>query len=100
MERKTPTIEEVVGALSHVNTVLADLQTVVQTLLDDHENFTLIPLILAEAKKSNKGAVSPAWIGRKYQKGYARSSKIIQLMLTAGLVAPALTRNKHKYLVV
>lgn len=100
MQTKLATYEDAIHTLNDVATQLDSLKNVVQVFLDAHENHELIPRILEKAQKNNKGAITPSWVSRKFDKGYARSCRIVDLLLAEGLIAPAKTRNKSKFLVV
>lgn len=100
MEKKHPTLKDAVRTLEQVYNELETVKSVVATFLDDYENFTLIPLVIEKAKKNNKGAVTPSWISIKFQKGYARSFRIVDLMLTSGLIKPIKGRTKNKFQII
>ena len=100
MEKKQPTFEDAIQTLTYLNKELGTLKDVVETFLDNHEDFTLIPEINKKAKTNNKGVVSPNWIMRKFHKGYSRSFRIVDLMLKDGLIEPRKSRTQNTFLIV
>jgi hypothetical protein len=83
--------------LQQINDELDRLKSTVESFLNDHENFALIPQIIKEAIKTNKGIVSPSWVSRKFNKGYSRSFGIIDLMVHDGLIKPRKSRTKNSF---